>query len=90
MDKYVIDLDGYDDVGWGILNISIPCGIFEVIMSVVKFFSMPKLPFYVIPYVNPIPWCLLILGAIQDRQAMDRPPSGTIYLGGPLWRIQIA
>lgn len=86
VDKYLIHLDGYDDGGWGVLNISIPCGIFEVVMGVVMFFAMPELPFYLISYVHPTPWYYLIPGAFHQYMVYGQ----TIAWYNLTWWIMLA
>lgn len=67
VEKFLIHLDGFqDDGGWQVMNLVIPGGTLMVFISIIMFFVMPFLPFYLISYVYPKPWYWLIPGGIHQ------------------------
>ncbi|CAL8128907.1 unnamed protein product [Orchesella dallaii] len=66
MDKYVVDLEGYEDSGRLIMNLSIPSNMSQVVASIARFLVMPFQPWYLFSYILPKPWYWLIPGAFQE------------------------
>ncbi|CAL8068216.1 unnamed protein product [Orchesella dallaii] len=66
MDKYVLDLDDYQDGGRIVINLSIPSNTCQVFVSVSLFLRMPFQPWYLFSYIYPKPWYWLIPGAMQE------------------------
>jgi hypothetical protein len=68
VEKYLVSIDGYQDGGRILINLSIPSNCSQVFASVALFLVMPYQPWYMYSYIykHENPWYWLIPGAIQE------------------------
>lgn len=66
VDKYVVNLDEYEDGGRLVLNVSMPSNCFQIVTSTLLFLMMPYQPWYLFSHIYPKPWYWLVPGVIHE------------------------